>query len=130
MKIKVLLADAQAILADGIKSVISSSEELEVVGVASNGLEAVALAGEKRPDVILMDIRMPGMNGYEATRAIRALPRPDAGTVPIIAMSADAFSEDVQRCLACGMNGHTAKPIDVDEVAKKLKSWFAPGKPS
>ncbi len=73
-------------------------------------------------DAILMDIRMPVMNGYEATTALRALNRPDAKTIPIIAMSADAFSEDVQRCLDCGMNGHTAKPIDVDEVAALLRS--------
>ena len=76
-------------------------------------------------DAILMDIRMPIMNGYEATRAIRALDRPDAGKIPIIAMSADAFSDDVQRCLDCGMNGHTAKPIDMDEITRILKAHFA-----
>ena len=63
-------------------------------------------------DAILMDIRMPVMDGYEATRRIRALDRPDAKTVPIIAMTADAFADDVQRCLDAGMNGHIAKPID------------------
>ncbi len=78
-------------------------------------------------DAILMDIRMPVMNGYEATKAIRVLSRPDARTVPILAMSADAFSDDVQRCLDSGMNGHTAKPINVDEVARLLRSHMAPG---
>ncbi len=77
-------------------------------------------------DAILMDIRMPVLNGYEATRAIRVLSRPDAKTIPILAMSADAFSEDVQHCLDCGMNGHTAKPIDVDEVARLLREHMAP----
>ncbi len=72
-------------------------------------------------DAILMDIRMPVMTGYEATVAIRALERPDAQTIPIIAMSADAFSEDVKRCLDCGMNGHAAKPIDVAEVSRLLE---------
>ncbi len=71
-------------------------------------------------DAILMDIRMPVMNGYEATEAIRKLDRPDAKRIPIIAMSADAFSDDVQRCLRCGMNAHTAKPIDLDEAASLL----------
>ncbi len=71
-------------------------------------------------DAILMDIRMPLMNGYEATEAIRKLDRPDAKRIPIIAMSADAFSDDVQRCLSCGMNAHTAKPIDLDEAASLL----------
>ncbi len=70
---------------------------------------------------ILMDVRMPVMNGYEATEAIRSLDRPDAKTIPIIAMTADAFSEDVQHCLACGMNAHTAKPINLDEVISLLK---------
>ena len=71
-------------------------------------------------DAILMDVRMPVMDGYEATAAIRGLERGDAA-VPIIAMTADAFSEDIQRCLACGMNDHLAKPIDIETVARKLK---------
>lgn len=77
-------------------------------------------------NIILMDIRMPVMNGYEATEAIRALDRPDAKAVPIIAMTADAFSEDVQRCLDCGMNAHTAKPINFDEVVSLLKKYILP----
>ncbi len=75
-------------------------------------------------DAILMDIRMPVMTGYEATEAIRAMDRPDAAAIPIIAMSADAFSEDVQRCLDCGMNAHAAKPIDIDEVARLLEKYI------
>jgi CheY-like chemotaxis protein len=59
-----------------------------------------------------MDLRMPVMDGLEAARRIRALPRSDAGSVPIIAMTADAFTDDVQRCLDAGMNGHISKPID------------------
>ena len=74
-------------------------------------------------DAILMDLRMPHMNGYEATEAIRGLERPDARSIPIIAMSADAFVEDRQRCLDCGMNAHVAKPIDVEEVAKILERF-------
>ena len=75
-------------------------------------------------DGILMDLRMPVMTGYEATEAIRALERPDAKTIPIIAMTADAFSEDIQKCLACGMNAHVAKPIDIREVAKQLLKFI------
>ncbi len=63
-------------------------------------------------DAVLMDVRMPVMNGYEATKAIRALPREDAAFVPILAMTADAFEDDIQRCFEAGMNGHIAKPID------------------
>lgn len=75
-------------------------------------------------DAILMDIRMPLMTGYEATKAIRRLDRPDALSVPIIAMSADAFSEDIQQCLECGMNAHMAKPIDVKELTRVLKKYI------
>mgnify|MGYP002508779953 CR=1 FL=1 len=74
-------------------------------------------------DAVLMDIRMPVMTGYEAAKAIRALKRSDAD-IPIIAMTADAFSEDIQRCLDCGMNAHIAKPIDIKEVARQLRKFM------
>lgn len=73
---------------------------------------------------ILMDIRMPVMNGLEAAAAIRALDRDDAKNIPIIAMSADAFSDDVQRCIDSGMNAHTSKPIDVGKVVGLLKKYI------
>ena len=74
-------------------------------------------------DAILMDVRMPVMDGYEATMAIRALERKDAD-IPIIAMTADAFSEDIQKCLECGMNDHLAKPIDIQVVAHKITKYI------
>lgn len=74
-------------------------------------------------DAIIMDVRMPVMDGYEATRAIRCLEREDAA-IPIIAMTADAFSEDIQKCLDCGMNDHLAKPIDIQDVSRKLKKYL------
>ena len=76
-------------------------------------------------DAILMDIRMPHMTGYEATKSIRGLNHPDALTIPIIAMSADAFSDDIQNCLECGMNAHIAKPIDVIELTRILKRYLS-----
>ena len=75
-------------------------------------------------DIILMDIRMPHMTGYEATQAIRGLVHPDALSIPIIAMSADAFSDDIQHCLECGMNAHIAKPIDDIELTRILKRFL------
>lgn len=72
-------------------------------------------------DAILMDIQMPGMNGYEAASAIRGLARPDAGTIPIIAMTANAFTEDVQAALAAGMNAHVAKPVDMEVLQETLR---------
>ncbi len=74
-------------------------------------------------DAVLMDIRMPVMTGYEAAWGIRKLERKDSD-IPIIAMTADAFSEDIKRCLDCGMDAHVAKPIDVEEVARLLKKFI------
>ena len=76
-------------------------------------------------DAVLMDLRMPMMDGYEATRAIRACDRPDAD-IPIIAMTADAFSEDIQRCIQCGMNAHAAKPLDMRELLRTLQGLMSP----
>ncbi len=93
---------------------------------AENGQICVDKFKQSEPgyyDAVLMDIRMPVMNGYDAAKAIRALDRPDA-RLPIIAMTADAFSEDIQRCLECGMNEHVAKPIDIDKLMKLLKRYL------
>ena len=73
---------------------------------------------------ILMDLRMPVMTGFEAATAIRALAREDARTVPIIAVSADAFQEDIQRCLDCGMNAHMAKPMDTEKILALLRQYL------
>ena len=74
-------------------------------------------------DVILMDIRMPILDGYGASKAIRALDRADAG-LPILAMTADAFAEDIQHCLECGMNAHIAKPIDINNLIQHLQKYL------
>ena len=102
--------------------------QLEELGIhitrASDGKEALKIFASNQPgtfDIIFMDIMMPKMNGYEATKAIRTLQnRPDARTIPIIAMTANAFAEDVQASLDAGMNGHLSKPIVIDEVVKTI----------
>ena len=94
---------------------------------AENGeicLEKFEQSKEGYYDAVFMDIRMPVMTGYEATEAIRALARPDAETIPIIAMTADAFSEDVQHCLDCGMNAHTSKPVNMNEIVFLLRKYI------
>ena len=94
---------------------------------AEDGHVCVDMFQAKDPgyyDAVLMDLRMPIMNGYEATEAIRGLDRPDAKTIPIIAMTADAFAEDIKKCLDCGMNAHVAKPIDVREVSRLLQKYM------
>ncbi len=84
-------------------------------------MERFESAAEGTFDAILMDVQMPVMNGYDATRAIRALKREDAGEIPIIAMTANAFAEDEKEALAAGMNIHLAKPIDIALLRKVIK---------
>lgn len=71
-------------------------------------------------DAVMMDIQMPVMNGYEAAKAIREMERPDAGSIPIVAMTANVFAEDIREAMAAGMNGHIAKPIDVEVMKEAL----------
>ena len=89
-----------------------------------DGQEAVELFRNSEPgefDVILMDIMMPVMNGYEATKMIRSLDREDAKTIPIIAMTANAFTEDRLRAKEAGMDDHVAKPVDVKLLIKVIR---------
>lgn len=94
-----------------------------VMEEAANGREAVEMF-ERSPvgyyDFILMDMQMPEMDGCEATRAIRALQRPDAIAVRIVAMTANVMKEDVDRALAAGMNAHTGKPVNVPDLLQSL----------
>ncbi len=104
--------------------------------LASNGREALEMfesAAPGRYDLILMDVQMPVMNGYEATRAIRASGHPEAKTIPIVAMTANTFAEDVKSALDAGMDGHLAKPVDMDTmrelVGRLLKRAPGPDAP-
>jgi CheY-like chemotaxis protein len=90
---------------------------------ATNGRIAVDMFCSSAPGTyaaILMDVRMPEMDGLEAAEAIRALPRPDAKKIPIIALTANAFDEDVQRSLQAGMNAHLSKPVDSEHMLRLL----------
>jgi len=100
------------------------------IDCAENGAEAVRKFSEAplKYDMIFMDIQMPEMDGYDATRRIRALNIPQAKTIPIIAMTANVFREDVERCLKAGMDDHVGKPVDFNEVLTKLRTyWNKPG---
>lgn len=94
-----------------------------IIDEAVNGSEAVSKFENSEPgfyDLIFMDIRMPVMDGYEATRIIRGLSRPDAKTVPIIALTANAYNEDINHSMQAGMDGHISKPIEIDNVKEIL----------
>lgn len=96
-----------------------------VTEVAGNGQEAVDMLKRSAPgyyQLVLMDIQMPVLNGYEATKAIRRLKNRELASIPILAMSANAFEEDKQEALRSGMNGHIAKPIDIDSMFETLES--------
>lgn len=100
-----------------------------VVTCAQNGREGLELFMSSAPGyykAILMDVRMPVMDGLEATRAIRALDRPDAKTVPILALTANAYADDIQACLAAGMDAHVAKPIDPLQMFDALSQLLRP----
>ncbi len=108
-----------------IASELLSAEGLKL-DWAEDGRACVDKFARSQPgyyNAILMDIRMPVMNGYDAAKAIRELDRADKD-IPIIAMTADAFSEDIKKCLECGMNAHVAKPIDIKEVTRILLKYI------
>ena len=99
---------------------------MEVI-CAENGQAACDAYRSSAPgyfDAVLMDIRMPVMNGYDAARSIRNADRADAAAVPIIAMSADAFDDDIRRCMDAGMNGHISKPVSPEKLYGTLSKFF------
>ena len=125
---RILLAEDIVINAEIVKEIVRMREA--EIDHAENGRVALELFEKSEVGgyaAILMDVRMPEMDGLEATAAIRALDRPDAKTVPIIAMTANAFDEDVQRSLQAGMNAHLSKPIEPERLFETLEEliWDA-----
>lgn len=115
---------------------LAASIAEEIIGMtgaavdrANNGKEAVEMLGSQGPgtyDLVFMDIQMPVMNGYEATKAIRGMAseRPDLGEIPIVALTSDAFNEDIQKAKAAGMNGHMSKPMEIATLLKTMEQWL------
>ena len=120
---RVLLAEDVSVNAE-IMTMVLSMKEMEVE-VAENGQIAVEMFRTHEPwyyDAVLMDMRMPVMDGLEATRVIRAMKRPDAQSIPMIALTANAFDEDVQRSMQAGLNAHLSKPVQPDALFETLES--------
>jgi signal transduction histidine kinase len=125
---RILLAEDTEINCEIVKSLL---EETNIeIDCAMNGIEAVDMFKEAHDiySLIFMDIQMPEMDGLEATQRIRALDLPKAKTIPIIAMTANVFKEDVEKCVEAGMNGHVGKPINIDEVVGVLNKHLRAAK--
>ena len=118
--ISVVVAEDQALLRASLAALVGAEADLTVVGAAADGREAVETVRRTRPDVVLMDLRMPVMDGQSATRAIRALERRDAPRVPIIAMTADAFEESIREAKQAGMTGYVTKPVESAKLYRTL----------
>ena len=117
---KILIVDDDPAICKLLEKVMHSNE-LETTTV-NCGMDALSILKNHTFDLILMDIQMPNMDGYRATEMIRGLSDKDKATIPIIAMTANAFEEDRKKALAKGMNGHIAKPVDAEKVEKTICS--------
>lgn len=123
-----LAAEDNEINAEILREILSiEGADCEIVENGQLAAERFGQAAEGEFDAILMDVQMPVMNGYDATRAIRSMARADAGTIPIIAMTANAFAEDEKEALDAGMDVHLAKPIDVELLKKVVTQYVSKG---
>ena len=115
---RILVVDDEA----RIRQIIRKYAEFEGFEVeeAVDGMQAIEICRKEDFDLIIMDVMMPVMDGIAATKAIRAMDRADAKTIPIIAMTANAFEEDAKRCFAAGMTAHLAKPFQIEDMEKAI----------
>lgn len=119
-KIKILVADDQTLMRDGLKTIIDLEDNMEVIGTAKNGQEAVEFCKNQLPDLILMDIRMPGMDGVESTKIIKSL-YPDVVILILTTFNDDDYIIDA---LAHGASGYILKDIEGDELIKTINDAY------
>ena len=121
-----IIVDDESFMRDNLAHLFPWEElGYEVASVFANGREALAYLEHNPADVVLTDIQMPVMDGYQATEAIRALPRADAKEIPIIALTANAFAADLGKAHSAGMDDHIAKPIDMQVLVEALGRLMA-----
>ncbi|MDR1859093.1 MAG: response regulator, partial [Treponema sp.] len=121
---RILLAEDVEINREIVQTLLAPSQI--AIDCAENGVEAVRMFSEApgKYDLIFLDVHMPEMDGYDATRRIRAFNAPNAKTIPIVAMTANVFREDIEKCLEAGMNSHIGKPLIFAEVVSKLREYL------
>ena len=119
---RIILVDDEPLILAGIASLIQwESLGCTLVGKATNGPNALELIRETQPDIVITDIRMPVMDGLEATRRIRSSTDPDGSSIPIVAMTANSFKEDSDAAAQAGMTGFVSKPVDMAYLLDVLK---------
>lgn len=123
MPIRILLVDDHTVLRDGLKSLLNYENDLEVVGDASNGREAIAAAERLKPDIVISDIAMPGLNGIESVRTLRH----NHPHLKIIILSMHSSQEYVIQALQAGANGYVVKQADASEVLAAIRAVMAGG---
>ena len=126
--IRILIVDDHGIVREGLQRLLDSFEDLTVVGTVQSGEEAVDAVPTLRPDVVLMDLEMPEMDGMETAQAIRELESNTEEYIPIIAMTAHAVKGYRERCIEAGMDGYLTKPIWPDELFAALSQAVAGAK--
>ena len=117
--IRLLLVDDQVLLRHGLRAIMQNTDDITVAGEASDGREALRVARELRPDVVLMDLQMPGMSGTEAIRAMRA--DPSLSETPVLVLTTFDDEDDVVDAIAAGANGYLLKDIDADELRRAVR---------
>ena len=123
MKYTVVVAEDEELLLNNLVQKIQKADpDFQVTGTAQTGEQAFALVEKLTPDLVITDIRMPVMDGYEAARRIRQLEEVTNITTPVIAVTADSLPEDINQAMKSGMNGHVSKPVDYDELVDIIRN--------
>ena len=119
---RILLVEDDRSLSRAVSTILQKNNYS--VDCVENGQMALDYLEEDIYDAVIMDIMMPKLDGIAATKAIRAMERPDAVEIPIIAMTANAFEEDARKCVEAGMNAHLSKPLQMDVVVGTIAEYY------
>ena len=120
LKVRILICDDHTLFCEGIKAILRDQPALEIIGETRDGRQAVELVKELKPDVLLMDVSMPDMTGFDATRRIREFDQ----TVKVLILTMHEEEELVARCLEAGASEYLAKPVNTDQLLSLLRVWL------